>query len=63
MLNEAQLHEDEAARDPVGVLQRAFFKYSVAGPQGHVARGHFNVYQRNHDCFRRRVAEEVHAGL
>ena len=63
VLNESRLYEGEAARDPVGVLDRAFFKYSAAGSHGHVAQGHFAVFQRNHENFCARIAQEAEAGL
>jgi hypothetical protein len=63
VLNEARLHEQLASRDPVGVLQRAFLKYSATGSHGHVAKAHFDVYQRNHDIFCARIEQEARAGL
>ena len=34
---------------PEQLINDAFFRYSVAGPMSHVAKGHWNMYQRNHE--------------
>ena len=34
VLCDAKMHEEEALRDPFGVLQRSFVKYSILGPSG-----------------------------
>lgn len=41
--------EDEAARDPIGVIQAAFLHYSTQGPMGYKARNHFSAYKSSHD--------------
>lgn len=40
--------EEQAARDPIGVVQSAFFHYSTQGPEGYKARNHFSAYRRSH---------------
>jgi len=36
---------------PEQLIDEAFFRYSIAGPMGHVAKGHWNIYNRNHENF------------
>lgn len=44
-------HEAEAVLNPMLWIRRAFDLYSIVGERGHVARGHFNPYFRNHDFY------------
>ena len=45
--------------NPVTELDKAFFKYSAAGPMGHVAEGHFSCYAKNHQDWLDEIQEQV----
>lgn len=47
--NYVRAREAQAAADPIGTIQAAFFHYSVMGPDGHKARNHFRLYKCYHD--------------
>ena len=49
MWEEVRKHEHEAMISPIRVVHDAFTKYSIIGSHGHVAKGHFNPYFRNHE--------------
>ena len=59
VLREVRLHEDKAMFNPVTELDKAFFKYSAAGPMGHVAQGHFSCYAKNHQDWLDEIQEEL----
>jgi hypothetical protein len=38
-------------KSPSQAINEAFYEYSTIGPCGNAAKGHFDLYQRNHDEF------------